>query len=112
MSLSELSHVHIDAYILHSHKILLYPSPLSFLSLNSVSNSIRWSTDYRLHRTKARKRGKADSDLDWFYGLKDSLPLRGSNGADLGSAVDWAQWANVERTKVQDSDKGIGTASV
>lgn len=37
--------------------------------------NIRWSTDFRLHPKKAQRPGKG-GDLDWFYGLKDSLLVR------------------------------------
>jgi hypothetical protein len=61
------------------------------------------------HPKKAKRAGKTASDLDWFYGLKDSLLLRDSKD---GTTVDpdftpgWAEWAGVDRTEVQDAAKG------
>ena len=64
-------------------------------SINSVSNSIRWSTDLRYHRYIAKNPGIRK--LDWFYGIKDSIPVRGSLKA---SDEEWKKWSNIERTEV------------
>jgi hypothetical protein len=55
--------------------VLIFPGTTPHRSLNSRSKNIRWSTDFRLHPKKAQRPGKG-GDLDWFYGLKDSLLLR------------------------------------
>lgn len=56
--------------------ILIFPGTTPHRSLNSISENIRWSCDFRLHPKTAARPGK--TDLDWFYGLKDSLLLRGT----------------------------------
>ena len=76
--------------------ILIFPGTTPHRSINSTSKNIRWSADFRLHRKKAQRPGK--SDLDWFYGLKDSLLLR--DGVDPGYKPDWGAWANIDRTEV------------
>lgn len=95
---------------------IIFPGTMPHRSLNSKSRDIRWSTDYRLHRASARRQGfnaanianderKAVADvidLDWFYGLKDSLLLRPGNPK-------WSEWATVERTTAQ--NEGMGVAS-
>ena len=98
---------------------IIFPGTTPHRSLNSVSDQIRWSTDYRLHRHHATRKGKSDSSLDWFYGLKDSLLLRegnqGEKNGEKGSrsssrySPNWSEWAKMERTKIQ--DEGLGAAS-
>ncbi len=85
---------------------ILFPGTTPHRSLNSVSDRIRWSTDYRLHGKSAKRKGA--SELDWFYGLKDSLLLRrGSATEEAGGwRPAWSEWANVDRTTVQ--DQGLG----
>jgi len=49
--------------------------------------------------------------MDWFYGLKDALLLR--DGSDPLYAPDeqqWSEWANVDRSAVQ--DQGLSVLSV
>ena len=83
---------------------ILFPGTTPHRSLNSVTDDIRWSTDYRLHRgVSASRPGK--TPLDWFYGLKDSLLLR-DGSADNDHVPDWSTWAKQERTKLQ--DHGLG----
>jgi len=86
---------------------IIFPGITPHRSLNSISDKIRWSTDYRLHRRVAARQGFSSSPLDWFYGLKDSLLLRDGKGDASDYVADWSSWANVERTKIQ--DEGLGT---
>jgi hypothetical protein len=84
---------------------IIFPGITPHRSLNSKSNRIRWSTDFRLHPIRATRAGK--TDLDWFYGLKDSLVLRPGtsnsvDGTDVPYVPDWGNWANIDRTEVQD----------
>ena len=45
----------------------------------------------RQHPKKAQRPG--ERDLDWFYGLKDSLLLRADARQDpLWKSPDWASW--------------------
>lgn len=37
-----------------------------------------------------------------FYGLKESLLLRGDPAKDPGHTPDWGSWATVDRTELQD----------
>merc|ERR1711862_848563 len=69
------------------------------------SDRIRWSVDFRLHKKCAKRTGS--SDLDWFYGLKDSLLLREDPAVDANYSPDWSVWANMERTATQDASYGI-----
>ena len=71
-----------------------------------MSDQIRWSTDYRLHSGRSAVRQAGKTELDWFYGLKDSLLLRDGTGGASGFVPDWSSWATVERTSVQDKDSG------
>lgn len=82
---------------------IIFPGTTPHRSLNSQSDKIRWSTDYRLHRARSSRPGK--TPLDWFYGLKDSLLLRDGKSGDY--RADWTSWAKQERTKIQ--DEGLGT---
>ena len=87
---------------------IIFPGITPHRSLNSNSDEIRWSTDYRLHPKKSQRKGKGGT-LDWFYGLKDSLLLR-NNEKNKDYKPDWTSWANVDRTKVQ--DQGLGSTKV
>jgi len=83
--------------------ILIFPGTTPHRSLNNVTNGIRWSSDFRLHRKQAARPGK--SILDWFYGLKDSLLLREDPKVDPSFQPDFSQWANMDRTELQDEQK-------
>lgn len=83
--------------------VIIFPGTTPHRSLNSSSPNIRWSCDWRLHRKNAQRPGK--TDMDWFYGLKDSLLLR--DGSNSNFQPDWESWATVDRTVVQDSAKGL-----
>eukprot|EP00658_Telonema_sp_P-2_P010493 TRINITY_DN13954_c0_g1_i3.p1 TRINITY_DN13954_c0_g1~~TRINITY_DN13954_c0_g1_i3.p1 ORF type:complete len:390 (-),score=92.31 TRINITY_DN13954_c0_g1_i3:83-1252(-) len=74
--------------------VLVFPGTSPHRSLNSISDNIRWSVDFRLHPKSAARSG--ESELDWFYGLKDSLVVSG------GKEPSWDQWAAVDRTALQD----------
>eukprot|EP01051_Picozoa_sp_SAG22_P000907 SAG22_NODE_30_length_28348_cov_12.488584_4_plen_452_part_00 len=94
--------------------VLIFPGTTPHRSLNSTSANIRWSTDFRLHPKTAKRPGSTASELDWFYGLKDSLLLRDSkDGATVDPSFkpDWAAWAGVDRTEVQDAAKGKDAAA-
>ena len=88
--------------------MLIFPGTTPHRSINSTSDQIRWSVDFRLHRRTPARPGK--TPLDWFYGLKDSLLLRDGRsseeedgkGDNCAFEPDWASWATVERTAVQD----------
>jgi len=54
--------------------ILIFPGTMPHRSLNSFTNEIRWSCDFRLHAKIAKRQGR--SELDWFFGLKESLLVR------------------------------------
>jgi hypothetical protein len=84
--------------------VLIFPGTTPHRSLNSHSKNIRWSTDFRLHPRKAKRPGKG-GELDWFYGLKDSLLVR--DGSNPAYKPDWSEWATVDRTEVQDA-AGMG----
>ena len=84
--------------------VLIFPGTTPHRSLNSRSKNIRWSTDFRLHPRKAKRPGKG-GDLDWFYGLKDSLLVR--DGSNPAYKPDFSEWATVDRTEVQDK-AGMG----
>ena len=106
---------------------IIFGGTMPHRSLNSVSSNIRWSTDYRLHRKRPEKAAVASAtgrDLDWFYAMKDSLLLRdgtegkkggggggGGGGGSHGHKVDWSEWANVDRTAVQDEGLGMENAA-
>ena len=83
---------------------IIFPGTMPHRSVNSKARDIRWSTDYRLHRATAKRSGFKPSsfkhNLDWFYGLKDSLLLRPGTPA-------WKDWAADERTAAQDSGMGV-----
>jgi hypothetical protein len=104
---------------------ILFPGTMPHRSLTSTSSEIRWSADYRLHRAAAKRPGfkrredpngddpngddpngrdpngkDPNRDLDWFYGLKDSLLLR-------PGPPDWSAWAKTERTAAQDEGMGV-----
>jgi len=83
--------------------VLIFPGTTPHRSLNSSSANIRWSCDWRLHRKTAQRPGK--TELDWFYGLKDALPLR--DGQNLDFQPEWASWATQERTAAQDEGLGL-----
>ena len=89
---------------------IIFPGTTPHRSLNSASDRIRWSTDYRLHRARATRPGA--TPLDWFYGLKDSLLLRDGSKTSTHTPVKWNAWATVERTKLQDEELGVAAASV
>ena len=84
--------------------VLIFPGTTPHRSLDSFSDNIRWSCDFRLHPKKARRPGKG-GDLDWFYGLKDSLLLREDPKVDPHFKPSFADWAAVDRTEVQDKAK-------
>ena len=73
--------------------ILIFPGTTPHRSLNSYANEVRWSADFRLHPKTTKRPGK--SELDWFYGLKDSLLVRDGNNPEY--KPDWSSWANVDR---------------
>jgi len=85
--------------------VIIFPGTTPHRSLNSLSDGVRWSADWRLHRKRAARSGR--SDLDWFYGLKDSLLLREDPTVDPNYHPDWSVWANVERTAAQDAVHGL-----
>eukprot|EP00041_Stephanoeca_diplocostata_P030764 m.939059 g.939059 ORF g.939059 m.939059 type:complete len:443 (+) comp23823_c1_seq9:90-1418(+) len=85
--------------------ILIFPGTTPHRSLNSFSDNIRWSCDFRLHPKVAARPGK--SDLDWFYGLKDSLLLREDMRINPTFTPDFSQWADTDRTECQDAAKGV-----
>jgi len=88
--------------------VIIFSGLIPHRSLNSVSNEIRWSTDFRLHPARsAEKKGFSDSPLDWFYAVKDSLKLVDSE--DEGYVPSFDEWANVDRTEQQDSSMGAET---
>lgn len=95
--------------------VIVFGGTMPHRSLNSESTNIRWSTDYRLHRRRALRPSHRDGskELDWFYGMKDSLLLRDEGHKDDAPHVphvpDWTNWANVDRTEVQDGDLGLQT---
>ena len=82
--------------------ILIFPGITPHRSLNSTSNRIRWSFDFRLHNKSAVRPGKTADD--WFYGLKDSLVIRDPSKKNF--VPDWGSWANIDRTEVQDQKLG------
>jgi hypothetical protein len=84
--------------------VLIFPGTTPHRSLNSVSNNIRWSCDFRLHRKTAARAGK--TGLDWFYGLKESLLLRADPAVDPDFEADYSEWATQDRTELQDAAKG------
>eukprot|EP00039_Didymoeca_costata_P011234 m.157106 g.157106 ORF g.157106 m.157106 type:complete len:421 (+) comp15108_c0_seq3:2-1264(+) len=88
--------------------ILIFPGTTPHRSINSTSKNIRWSVDYRLHCRVPKRRGK--SDLDWFYGLKDSILLRKDDDKDF--VPDFSEWANVDRTEMQENNKGLNATEV
>jgi hypothetical protein len=81
--------------------ILIFPGTTPHRSLNSFADEVRWSCDFRLHPKTTKRPGK--SELDWFYGLKDSLLVR--DGSNKNYEPDWDSWANIDRTKLQESGK-------
>merc|ERR1712012_572706 len=81
--------------------LLIFGGTLPHRSLDSVSQEIRWSGDFRLHRTVPSAPSSTGRDLDWFYGLKDSLKLR--DAVDPSYVPDWSSWANIDRAKQQES---------
>lgn len=85
--------------------VVIFPGTTPHRSLNSASDNIRWSADWRLHRKVAKRAGQ--SDLDWFYGLKDSFILREDPAVNVNYRPDWSAWANAERTAAQDVSHGI-----
>eukprot|EP01047_Picozoa_sp_COSAG01_P075467 COSAG01_NODE_12943_length_1659_cov_1.308333_1_plen_85_part_00 len=44
--------------------VLIFPGTTPHRSLNSTSQNIRWSTDFRLHPKRAARPGKG-GELDW-----------------------------------------------
>jgi hypothetical protein len=92
--------------------VLIFPGTTPHRSLNSFSKNIRWSCDFRLHPKVAARKGKG-GDLDWFYGLKDSLLLREDPKVDPNYTPNFSEWATVDRTEVQDAGlKGQEQADV
>jgi len=79
--------------------ILIFPGITPHRSLNSSSDKIRWSFDFRIHNKSAKRPGKTPDD--WFYGLKDSLVIR--DPSDPNFTPDWNSWATIDRTDVQDA---------
>jgi Phytanoyl-CoA dioxygenase (PhyH) len=82
---------------------ILFPGTTPHRSLDSTEESVRWSTDFRLHNRKAVRPGK--SELDWFYGLKDSIVVREKGNKDF--KINWEEWAGVDRTEVQNENAGV-----
>lgn len=80
--------------------VLIFPGTTPHRSLNSTSSNIRWSCDFRLHPKTAQRPGK--SELDWFYGLKDSLLLRQDPATNPDFKPDYSEWAVKDRTELQD----------
>ena len=88
--------------------ILIFPGTTPHRSLNSTAENIRWSADFRLHKAVRPDGPGRGADLDWFYGLKESLLLRdGGGGGNPDFMPDWPSWAKVDRTEVQDSAVGL-----
>lgn len=91
--------------------ILIFPGTTPHRSLNSTSSNIRWSCDFRLHPKAAKRPGQRE--LDWFYGLKDSLLLRKDSEPDF--KPDYSEWAVKDRTELQDEalskDSGGGSST-
>merc|ERR1712137_627422 len=85
--------------------IIIFPGTTPHRSLNSSSDRIRWSVDFRLHKKCAKRAGS--SELDWFYGLKDSLLLREDPAVTASHVPDWSVWASEERTAVQEGQLGL-----
>ena len=82
--------------------ILIFPGLTPHRSLNSSSDKIRWSVDFRLHAKTAKRPGKSEND--WFCGLKDALVVRDPSVDNF--VPDWASWAQIDRTAVQDAAIG------
>lgn len=88
--------------------VLLAGGTLPHRSLNSTSSNIRWSSDFRLHGRSPAIPSPAGRDLDWFYGLKDALLLRdGGDPSFAPSDQQWKEWANVDRSAVQESELDV-----
>lgn len=88
--------------------VIVFSGLIPHRSLDSISENIRWSTDFRLHSAQSAKRtGFNDSPFDWFYGVKDSLKLVDSENMQYVPSFD--SWANVDRTEQQDASMGTAT---
>jgi len=60
---------------------------------------MRWSLDFRYHRTKAARPGVRP--LDWFFGMKDSVIVRDGVRPDSKIKPDWKSWQFADRTDAQ-----------
>merc|ERR1711879_263522 len=77
---------------------ILFANTVAHRSLPNHSDGVRWSIDLRFHSVLPDNGGV--TDLDWFYGVKDSLQLKES---DEGEPTNFADWAGQDRTKLQDA---------
>jgi len=74
---------------------LIFPQTTPHRSLTNFTDKTRWSLDYRYH---ASDTPGLENPLDWFYGVKDSLPLYRRDDPDF--KPDWGKWAKVNRNVI------------
>jgi len=98
---------------------IIFGGTLPHRSLNSMEASVRWSTDFRLHNAVPRRKTLSGRELDWFYGMKDSLVLTPNDTTDKDNdnenkinntkptRQEWEQWAGMDRTQLQDETAGV-----
>lgn len=65
------------------------------ISLDNVSNNIRWSVDFRFKKTGLP---------NGMHGLKDDVILRSS--ADPSMKIDWSEFSSIERLKLKLDKEG------
>lgn len=71
---------------------LIFPMTTVHRSLASESDIVRWSVDFRHTNVQSKRPGKSSND--WFFGVKDSLPIREGNKM---IEPDWMTWGNADR---------------
>lgn len=68
--------------------ILIFPGVTPHRSLSNNTDLTRWSLDFRYHPADTPNR---KNPLDWFYGVKDSLPLNKEGDSEF--KPDWGKWS-------------------
>ena len=65
---------------------LIFPQTTPHRSLTNFTDKTRWSLDYRYH---ASDTPGLENPLDWFYGVKDSIPFPHTHWIGVINLVRW-----------------------
>lgn len=77
--------------------IIIFPGTTPHRSMSNETDLTRWSLDFRYHQSDCE--GKKNP-LDWFYGVKDSLPL--TKKGEPNYKPDFETWGKQNRMVIEE----------